>query len=96
MKKIKEILIHWLGGYTEEEYVKDTCDSFEDGLKEGRRIESDEFESKCVDKMEAAKNAGVARGKLIAKVEMLKFAEYLYGLPAEEWCKKMYEYLKKG
>lgn len=31
-----------------------------------------------------------------AFVEIKKHADSLYGVPAEEWCKEMYEYIKKG
>lgn len=66
MNKIKEILIHWLGGRTPEE---------------------------TADAMLTSRDKGVTVGKFLARRAMLIHAEGLYGLPAEEWCKKMYEYI---
>ena len=63
--KIKTKLIHWLGGYTE-----------------------DECRAKCIDAYKVgAKNMAY---------NMKVFADRLYGLPADEWCKEMYERIKQG
>lgn len=64
MKKIKEILIHWLGGYTEEEI----CKSYRNGYYTGWDINT----------------RGIKR-----------FADSLYGLNAEDWCEKMYEFIEE-
>lgn len=64
MKKIKEILIHWLGGYTAEEFEQESQESYEVGY-------------------------------LSNNSDVKKYADSLYGLPSEEWCKQMYEYLRR-
>lgn len=35
MKKIKNALIHWLGGYTEVEYFRHGQEAFDDGISYG-------------------------------------------------------------
>lgn len=67
MKKIKEILIHWLGGYTEKDKFEATFD--------------------------LAYRIGSGYGRAVERSEIKVFADSLYGLSADEWCNKMYEYL---
>ena len=62
MKKIKETLIHWLGGFTLEDDRRH-CQAF---YILGLRHRASSFK---------------------------KQADRLYGLPAEEWCKQMYEFI---
>lgn len=83
---MKEKLIHWLGGFTENEYFKDTKDSFDEGVREGRRVETDESD-------ELARRL-YGMGCRDTRKKIRNYADSLYGLPAEEWCQKMYEYLK--
>lgn len=64
MKKIKEILIHLLGGLTAAEYAEGSQEAYELGMT-------------------------------IVNCETKKYADSLYGLPSEEWCAKMYEYLRR-
>lgn len=70
MKKIKETLIHWLGGYTEKDKFEGTFNmAFSAGTKLGRDAERNEIK---------------------------EFADSLFGLNADEWCKKMYEFIVDG
>ena len=64
MGKIRKILIHWLGGVTEDESVESDNNSF-------------------------------FIGRLSAFDNAKEHADKLYGLPADEWCTKMYEYLER-
>ena len=66
MKKIKEKLIHLLGGYTKEEYSQVESKSYDVGYIEG-------FDT-------------VVNGTLT-------FMQSLYGVPAEEWCKRVYRFV---
>lgn len=81
MKKIKETLIHWLGGVTEDE----SQEAFNEGYIEGKRI--------ATSKPDDNHNFHFARGYNFARKQMLEYANDLYGLPAEEWCQKLYEFL---
>ena len=69
MENIKEILIHWLGGYTEKEKFEGTFN--------------------------IAYRMGINYGRSAERREIKEYADTLYGLPADEWSKKMYEYLTK-
>ncbi len=66
MKKIKEKLIHLLGGYTKEEYSQVENKSYNVGYVEG---------------FDTVVNA------------TLTFMQSLYGVPAEEWCKRVYRFV---
>lgn len=63
MNKVRETLIHWLGGFTKEEYLDNGSEAWDRGFE-------------C--SLESAR----------------MYAKSLYGLNAEEWCKKMYEHLQ--
>lgn len=86
MKKIKEILIHWLGGLTETEVFKESKIAFgrgyEVGKDEGSRM------AQAVAEFGAYKN-----GKKAAFDILMKKADELYGLPADDWCKEMYSFI---
>lgn len=64
MNKIKEFIIHMLGGLTIDESVKS--------------------DSNCFD-----------MGYFKAYYNIKAYADSLYGLPADEWCEKMYEHIEE-
>ena len=74
MKKIKDYLIHLLGGVTKREafcaHVKKTIELVTDVT--GKTL---------------------PLGSLVAVKHLKKYADSLNGLPADEWCKRMYDAL---
>ena len=66
-EKIKEKLIHLLGGYTEEEYSQVESKSYNKGYIEGFDYVVD---------------------------GTLTFMQSLYDIPAEEWCGRVYGFVK--
>ena len=85
MKKIKDIIIHWLGGHTETEYLRETQNAFDEGYKEGLDIGS-RMVQESFDK-------GYWHGKKDIYDSLMKKADELYGRPADDWCKEMYSFI---
>lgn len=85
MKKIKDIIIHWLGGHTETEYLRESQNAFDkgytDGFDIGSRTAQESFER------------GYWYGKKGIYDSLMKKADKLYGCPADDWCKEMYSFI---
>ena len=86
MKKIKDIIIHWLGGYTATEYIGLSRKAFDKGyavgLTEGSRKVQESFDN------------GYCHGYRDFFNNLMKRAGELYGCPADVWCKEMYSFIK--
>lgn len=85
MKKIKDIIIHWLGGYTATERSEKKQETFDKGYKEGLDIGS-RMVQESFDK-------GYWHGKKVIYDSLMKKAGELYGRPADDWCKEMYSFI---
>ena len=85
MKKIKDIIIHWLGGYTATERSEKIQDAFDKGYKEGFDVGSLTAQ-KSFDKE-------YLHGKKEIYDSLMKKAGELYGIPADDWCKEMYSFI---
>lgn len=72
MKKIKDYLIHLLGGVTKRE-------SFCAHVK------------KTIELVTDVTGKTLLLGSLVAVKHLKKYADSLNGLPADEWCKRMYD-----
>ena len=85
MKKIKDIIIHCLGGYTATERSEKIQDAFDKGYKEGFNAGS-RTAQESFDK-------GYWHGKKVIYDSLMKKADELYGCPADDWCKEMYSFI---